>query len=95
MLNEHIKLDEEDKKHLQKHFDDILNGKIQDFVILGLNRENGDILNHQMGHKVIVDGLLHHAVRQNDAQNNENDKAKHSLESIASLFSDLNDDNED
>ncbi len=90
-----MNLDEEDKKHLQKHFDDILNGKIQDFVILGLNSENGDILNHQMGHKVIVDGLLHHAVRQNDAQNNESDKAKHSLESIASLFSDLDDEDED
>ena len=33
MFEKELKLDAEDKKHLQKHYDDILNGKVNNYVM--------------------------------------------------------------
>ncbi len=85
MFEKELKLDAEDKKHLQKHFDDILNGKVKNFVILGLNDETGEVVNHEFGHRIIINGLLHDAVRGNAFQDNERDKN----ESISGLMSKL------
>lgn len=71
MFEKELKLDTEDKKHLQKHFDDILNGKVKNFVILGMD-EKGNITIHLHGRGPVIDDLIHEAQIQVDKDSETN-----------------------
>ncbi|MBD5430973.1 MAG: hypothetical protein HDR41_00655 [Lactobacillus sp.] len=85
-------LTQEEKEHLEKHFAEILNGEIEDFIILGLNKDTGAVINHESGHKIIINGLLHDSIRKNEYESNQNDHTMGMLGGLASLL-DVDNDN--